>query len=93
MSRGQTELCLCCVQVDDWESASKLLNLLGSQKLDPVAFPPIARALCDLVQKRLEPSFKALYPDGPRSLCILNRKVLLVIALTFSTYRFIPYKH
>lgn len=66
----------CTMQVDDWENASKLLNLLDSQKLDPMAFPPIARELCKLVQKRLEPSFKALYPDGPRGLCILNRKVL-----------------
>lgn len=69
------DLMQCTIQVDDWESASKLLNLLDSQKLDPMAFPPIARALCGLVRKRLEPSYKALYPDGPRGLCILNRKV------------------
>ncbi|BDA48856.1 THO complex subunit 2 [Coccomyxa sp. Obi] len=62
------------LKVDDWESASKLLNLLDSLKLDLMAFPPIARELCKLVRKRLDPSFKALYPDGPRCLCILNRK-------------------
>lgn len=76
--------CLCLyllvsagvVQVDDWTNASKLLNLLSGLKLDPVAFPPIARALCGMLRSRLQPSFNALYPDGPRSLCILNRKVL-----------------
>ncbi|KAK9917111.1 hypothetical protein WJX75_001006 [Coccomyxa subellipsoidea] len=62
------------LQVDDWTNASKLLNLLSGLKLDPVAFPPISRALCGMLHSRLQPSFDALYPDGPRGLCILNRK-------------------
>lgn len=61
--------------MDDWGNASKLLNLLSGLGLDPVGFPPIARALCGMLRSQLQPSFDALYPEGPRGLSILNRKV------------------
>lgn len=69
------------LQVDDWGNASKLLRLLTDLKLDPMAFPPIASALCGLLRARLQPSMAALYPEGPRGLCILSRKARSISAI------------
>lgn len=68
-------------QVDDWQHASKMLNHLEAAGLCPVAYPPVGRALCGLIRKRLEPLFAALTPQGVRKGSILNRKVLLLHSL------------
>jgi len=60
-------------QVADWPSAETLLGALAGAGMQPAAVPEVARALCAAVSQRLAPRLAALYPDGPRGRCLLDR--------------------
>lgn len=60
-------------QVADWPSAEALLGALAGAGMQPAAVPEVARALCAAVSQRLAPRRAALYPDGPRGRCLLDR--------------------
>ena len=63
------------VQAGDWENGSKMLNHLTKLGVDPVAYPPIAKALCKRARDLVAFTYNGLYPDGLRGQCILSRKV------------------
>lgn len=46
----------------------------------PVAYPPIAKALCKIARGHVAPSYSALYPDGLRGQCVLTRKVAISVS-------------
>ena len=65
----------CLVQAGNWENGSQMLNHLIKLGVDPVAYPPIAKALCKMARDLVAPTYNGLYPDGLRGQCILSRKV------------------
>ena len=65
----------CWLQAGDWEDGSRLLRHLIDLDVDPVAYPPIASALCRVARSHVALTYSGLYPDGMRGQSLLSRKV------------------
>jgi hypothetical protein len=61
-------------QAGDWPAAQRLLGALAAAGMEAAAAPEVARALCAAVSQRLAPRRAALYPDGPRGRCLLDKR-------------------
>lgn len=67
----------CWLQAGDWEDGCRLLRHLIDLDVDPLAYPPIASALCKVARGHVARTYSGLYPDGLRGQSLLSRKVSL----------------